>query len=449
MEDIDGSLATPASDDSLDERLADAHKTAAADFAQAIGAQAADATVGNALRGVPGRGQTPSVRNATEGVPYSPDTHPGNAQGHSGDPPSGKAPAGIVVTNPLGFSRRVCVDVSGLDCLPDVAGAVLLAGEEAGRKSVVAEVPPLGFVCVVPGSGRAAVKAAPRRFGLFRKRAATRHPDYRIPAGCPPVSTLGPGRLPMAELVASAGGAVLRNEFFELAIDPHTGAVRSVFDFHSRAPRLAQQVAMRLPGAADEEDAYSIMAADEIRVLAAGPVVGEVLVRGRLVDRGGQPLAGFQQSTARYVGQPRDRGGNPTRSPAPTGRRPLEFVLCGSIRLGAGCADALSQRESSDRCDRRRASGIAALHRDSRRGRAHDDPHGGPALSLPSRPAETRFAVDRAGRDGPAIPPGHRHRPGAADGRGLGFRGPVAAGPGCGAAAGTTRPGFSISIRAR
>ena len=333
-------------------------KTAAADFAQAIGAQAADATVGNARRGVPGRRQTPSVRNATEGVPYSPDTHPGNAQGHSGDPPSGKAPAGIVVTNPLGFSRRVCVDVSGLDCLPDVAGAVLRAGEEAGRKSVVVEVPPLGFVCVVPGSGQTAVKAGPATFRPLSQGAA---PGRRWAP-----STLGPGRLPMAELVASAGGAVLRNEFFELAIDPHTGAVRSVFDFHSRAPRLAQQVAMRLPGTADEEDAYSIMAADEIRVLAAGPVAGEVLVRGRLVDRDGQLLAGFQQSTARHVGQPRDRGGNPTRSPAATGRRPVEFVLCGSIRLGAGCADPLSQRESSDRCDRRRASGIAALRRDSR-----------------------------------------------------------------------------------
>ena len=54
----------------------------------------------------------------------------------------------------------------------------------------------------------------------------------------------------MAELAAPHGGAVLRNEFFELVIDPHTGAVRSVFDFHSRAPRLAQQVGMRLPGAA-------------------------------------------------------------------------------------------------------------------------------------------------------------------------------------------------------
>lgn len=101
----------------------------------------------------------------------------------------------------------------------------------------------------------------------------------------------------MAEMVPSPGGAVLRNEFFELAIDLHTGAVRSIFDFHSRAPRLAQQVAMRLPETANEPDVYTIMAADEIRVLAAGPVVGEVLVRGRLVDRGGQFVAGFQQRT--------------------------------------------------------------------------------------------------------------------------------------------------------
>ena len=46
------------------------------------------------------------------------------------------------------------VDVSGLACLPETAGAVLRAGEEAGRKSIVVEVPPLGFVCVVPGSGQ-------------------------------------------------------------------------------------------------------------------------------------------------------------------------------------------------------------------------------------------------------------------------------------------------------
>ena len=101
----------------------------------------------------------------------------------------------------------------------------------------------------------------------------------------------------MAELASAPGGAVLRNEFFELAIDPHTGAVRSVFDYRSRAPRLSQQVAMRLPGAGDDTEAYSIMAADEIRVLSPGPTTGVVFVRGRLVDRAGEVLAGFEQTT--------------------------------------------------------------------------------------------------------------------------------------------------------
>ena len=236
LDDIDSSLAMPAGDAALDDRAVDVGKRAMADFVQAIG-----------------------------------------AQNHIEEPPSGTTPAGIVVANPLSFSRRVCVDVSCLDSLPDVAGAVLQAGEEAGRKSVIVEVPPLGFVCVASGGGQAPSKPARRRFGLFRKSL--------------------PPPLPMAEMAASPGGALLRNEFFELVIDPHTGAIRSVFDFHSRAPRLAQQLGMRLPGAADEDQAYSIMAADEIRVLAAGPVQGTVEVRGRLVDRGGQLLAGFTQTT--------------------------------------------------------------------------------------------------------------------------------------------------------
>ena len=252
LDDIDSSMAAVGGDSSLDERLANVYKAAMTDFARAIGA---------------------GVRQ---------DFHADSA--NQAGKPDLQDPAGIVVTNPLSFSRRMHVDVSGLSCLPEAGGAVLRSGEGAGRKSIVVEVPPLGFVCVVPGSGQTPAKPAPRRFALFRK-APPRAP-----------STHGRGRLPMAELVAP-GGAVLRNEFFELVIDPHTGALRSIFDFHSRGPRLAQQVAMRLPGAVDEEESYSIMAADEIRVLDGGPVVGQVLVRGRLVDRGGQLLAGFQQAT--------------------------------------------------------------------------------------------------------------------------------------------------------
>jgi alpha-mannosidase len=169
----------------------------------------------------------------------------------------------------------VCVDVTKLAALPDVAGAVLHVGESAGGKMAVVEVPPLGFVGLRPGTGKAA-SALPRRgFGFFRKSSQSK---------------------PMAEQDSKQGGAVLRNEFFELVIDPHLGAIRGVYDFKSRGPRLAQQLAMRLHGG-EENDAYTIMAADEIRMVDSGPVVGEVAVRGRLVDRTGQVAAEFRQTT--------------------------------------------------------------------------------------------------------------------------------------------------------
>ncbi len=265
LDDIDESLATAADGNSLDRRLTDLHLVATFDFAQAIGARPAP------------------VRQADHGymVP-EPDIQQTGQAGKPDVLTASEAPAGLLVINPLSFSRRIYVDASALDSLPEAAGAVLRAAEESGRKSIVVEVPPLGYACVVPGGGPTSAAPAPRRFGLFRPISS------RLAA--PPAPP------PMAELIAS-GGAVLRNEFFELAIDPHTGAIRSIFDFHSRAPRLAQQVAMRLPGTAIDEEAYSIMAADEIRVLAADLVQGEVLVRGRLLDRSAQLLAGFQQST--------------------------------------------------------------------------------------------------------------------------------------------------------
>ncbi len=231
-----------------------------------------------------------------------------------------------MVLNPLSFSRRVCIDASPLAALPDVSGAVLQAGEAAGRKSAIVEVPPLGFAVVRAGSGHAA--PPPRRgFGFFRK------------------SQQGP---PLAEQDAKRGGAVLRNEFFEVAIDPRFGAVRAVYDLRSRGPRLAQQIAMRLHDS-EEQDAYSIMAADEIRVVEAGPVVGEVAVRGRLMDRAGQPLADFRQTTRVAWGSRVIEVERRNRSPPRAPRRSVELLLRRPLCLGAGPAFAPSQREPGDR----------------------------------------------------------------------------------------------------
>ncbi len=92
---------------------------------------------------------------------------------------------------------------------------------------------------------------------------------------------------------------VLRNEFFELQFDPTTGAIRTISDYRSRDPRLAQQIALREPQGSNPtaEANYSRMAADELRVAAATPLVGEMLSRGRLLDRDGNRVAGYRQKT--------------------------------------------------------------------------------------------------------------------------------------------------------
>lgn len=212
------------------------------------------------------------------------------AQSVTGAAPAGQQ--GVLAANPWSFSRRVCLEMPELAALPDVAGPIQWASESAGRKTVVVEVPPLGFAWIGPGAGPAEPKPVARKWRVFRKRPAE-----------PP---------PLAELVVTpvaAGakpappGASLRNEFAEIFIDPYTGAIRAIHDYRSRGPRVAQQIAMRLRGgSSDNDEGYSVMAADEIAVTSPGPVLGEVVVRGRLVDREARRLAGFQQTTRVWRG---------------------------------------------------------------------------------------------------------------------------------------------------
>jgi alpha-mannosidase len=107
---------------------------------------------------------------------------------------------------------------------------------------------------------------------------------------------------------------VLRNEHFEVALNPTTGAIQAIDDYVSRGARLAQQLAFRAPRPrrsrqeASDEDAlekdYSIMAADEISVTSSGPMVGEIVCRGRLVDRDGERVARFVQTIEARRGSP-------------------------------------------------------------------------------------------------------------------------------------------------
>ncbi len=139
------------------------------------------------------------------------------------------------------------------------------------------EVPAMGFAWIDPAAEPPT--AAIERKGWFGKRK---------PLAMPPL----------------AEENVLRNEFFEVHFDPHTGGIRTISDYHSRKPRLAQQIALRLPrgGEPGADQNYSVMAADELKVTSAGPVLGEIVSRGRLMDRDGQRVATFRQTTRAWRG---------------------------------------------------------------------------------------------------------------------------------------------------
>jgi len=139
------------------------------------------------------------------------------------------------------------------------------------------DVPAMGFAWVDPKVAQQPEKV--ERKGWF---------GLRKPQESPPMAEEG----------------ILRNEFFEVHFDPHTGAIRTVSDYHSRGPRLGQQIALRLPQGGDPAaDAnYSIMAADRLSVISAGPVVGEMLCEGRLLDHEGRPVAKYRQTTRAHRG---------------------------------------------------------------------------------------------------------------------------------------------------
>ena len=174
----------------------------------------------------------------------------------------------------------MCVELPELRRLPDVAGFVRAAGESTAVKAVVVDVPAMGFAWVGPGSVASESKPAERKSLFFKKK---------------------PPKEPTVVEEHTLG-----NEFFNVAIDPATGAIRSISTFNTRGPRLAQQIAMRLSeGGGDEaeQDAqYSTMVAEEVAVTANGPVMGEIRCRGRLTDRQAKRLAGFVQTTRVWRG---------------------------------------------------------------------------------------------------------------------------------------------------
>jgi len=191
--------------------------------------------------------------------------------------PRAEAPAagGYLVTNPFSHVRRVALDVSALSVLPTVERPIYAADASDGRKQVVVDVPPMGYAWIAAGQRRAAHKRQPT-----------------------PVLA--------EDLRDEAGVILLRNEFLEAALNPTTGALQSVKDYASRGNRLSQQLALRAPAPRgrpgdrwrdpDELAAYSVMKAEAVEIATATTVLGEIVVRGRLLDREGNSQAAFRET---------------------------------------------------------------------------------------------------------------------------------------------------------
>jgi alpha-mannosidase len=175
-------------------------------------------------------------------------------------------PSGCLIINPCSFIRRIGVEGLAIEGLPQVERPVYAADRHRDGLHAVVDVPAFGFVHLSPG-------------------AATQR-DKKT--------------LPLAE------EGVLRNEFFEAIINPATGSLAAIREYKSRGNRLSQQLALRMPGSKqkpgdtrrdpDESATYSDMVADSMETTIATSTLGEIVTRGRLVDSGGNKLAGFVQT---------------------------------------------------------------------------------------------------------------------------------------------------------
>lgn len=179
-------------------------------------------------------------------------------------PGTGPEVNGVLLLNPQCAARRMRVSTATLKAAPTAEKPVYAVSSLAELPQAIADTPSWGFTWVAEGNGsRAASK---------RKKSP-----------------------PLGE--EDGNTIVLRNEFFEAVVNRITGTLSAVYTYKTRGNRLSQQLALRSPiphGQADEQ-AYSVMAADETRLLYTSETEAVAECRGRLLDREGNRLAGFVQ----------------------------------------------------------------------------------------------------------------------------------------------------------
>ncbi|MBC7820356.1 MAG: hypothetical protein IAG10_26020 [Planctomycetaceae bacterium] len=168
---------------------------------------------------------------------------------------------GVLVVNPLSFTRRVPVSWPSNIPLPSHGGAVKGVFEHEAVREALVEVPGCGFVWL-PTSNRS---------GSIR-------------------ATSDELKTPLVE------GNVLRNEFFEVHVSPETGGIQRVKEYGRKPNRLSQQLAFRFPrersikvtdddSAFEEKSYYSESRCLGVEVVSRGPWLGEIRTHGEIVDQ--------------------------------------------------------------------------------------------------------------------------------------------------------------------
>jgi hypothetical protein len=166
---------------------------------------------------------------------------------------------GYLLLNPCGFARRAAVELAGGARPLPIGGIVKACQLENGKLRAVIEVPALGFAWL-PREG---------------------------PPGTAPMTT----RMRLGDQQSNT----IRNDFFEVEVDPASGGMKAIRDHKTRINRVGQMLVFN-PG--------SRMVAKEIRVTSAGPALGEIVSEGLLIGEQDQVLASFRQRLRLWVGRP-------------------------------------------------------------------------------------------------------------------------------------------------
>ena len=183
---------------------------------------------------------------------------------------------GYLVLNSLAFSRNSVIELPEAQSPPGATAQLKGAQFDGEHKLASVEVPPCGFAWM-PATGDATT---------------------------------------MKVETPLAAENILRNEFFEVIINPETGGIARLKGYGRVPNRLSHQLAFRFPedrtwtvgtgrDAEEVRSYYSEMRCRSSVVKSTGPLVGEIETTGDLIDQPtGNRLAGFTQTMRVWRGIP-------------------------------------------------------------------------------------------------------------------------------------------------